>query len=52
MVIISALVKSGLIKTLHKRLLFCKVKIVFQTCNCLKNCFSFINAVPETFLSN
>ena len=37
----SALVKSGLARSLHKRLPFCKVKIVFKTSNCLKNYFSF-----------
>ena len=31
----SALVKSGLVRSLHKRLPFCKVKIVFKTSNCL-----------------
>ena len=34
---VSALVKSGLIKSLHKRLPFCKIKIVLKTFNCLKN---------------
>ena len=32
-----ALVKSGLARSLHKRLPFCKVKIVFKTSNRLKN---------------
>ena len=32
----SALVKSGLIRSLHKRLPFCKVKIVLKTFNRLK----------------
>ena len=43
----SALIKSGLAISLHKRLLFCKVKILFKTANCLKNCFSFKDLVPE-----
>ena len=34
-----ALVKSGLIRSLHKRLQFCKVKIVFKTSNRLKMLF-------------
>ena len=34
---ISALVKSGLTRSLHKRLLFCRVKIVFKASNRLKN---------------
>ena len=47
----SALVKSGLIRSLHKRLPFCKVKIVFKTSNCLKNYFSFKDVVPEPLRS-
>ena len=43
----SALVKSRLIRSLHKRLLFSKVKIVFKTSNRLKNYFSFKDVVPE-----
>ena len=43
----SALVKSALIRPLHKRLPFCKVKIIFKTCNRLKNYFSFKDAFPE-----
>ena len=43
----SALVKSGLIRSLCKCLPFCKVKIVFKTSNRLKNYFSFKDAVPE-----
>ena len=37
----SALVNSGLTRSLPKRLPFCKVKIVFKTSNRLKNYFSF-----------
>ena len=33
---ISALVKAGLTRSLHKRLPFCKVKIAFKTSNRLK----------------
>ena len=47
MVKMPALVKSGLIRSLHKRLPFCKVKIVFKTSNHLKNYFSFKDVVPH-----
>ena len=43
----SALVKSGLARSLHKRLPFGKVKIAFKTSNRLKNYFSFKDVVPE-----
>ena len=43
----SALINSALIRSLHKRLPFCKVKIIFKTCNRLKNYFSFKDAFPE-----
>ena len=32
---------------LHNHLPFCNVKIVFKTSNCLKNCYSFKDFVPE-----
>ena len=47
----SALVKSGLARSLHKRLPFCKVKIVFKTSNRLKNYFNFKYVVPEPLRS-
>ena len=47
----SALVKSVLASSLHKRLLFCKVKIVFKTSNRLKNYFSFEDVVREPLRS-
>ena len=47
----SALVKSGLVKSLHKRLPFCNVKIVFNTSNLLKNYFSGKDVVPEPLCS-
>ena len=47
MVKMSALVKSGFIRSLHKHIPFCKVKIVFKTSNHLTNCFSFKDVVPE-----
>ena len=43
----SALVKSGLARSFHKRLPFCKVKIVFKTSNRLKNYFNFKDVVHE-----
>ena len=47
----SALVKSGLARSLHKRLLFCKVKIIFQISNRLKKYLSFKDVVPEPLRS-
>ena len=47
----SALVKSGLIRSLHERLPFSNVKIVFKTSNRLKNYFSFKDIVPELLRS-
>ena len=41
----SALVKSGLARSLHKP--FCEVKIVFKTSNCLRNSFRCKDVVPE-----
>ena len=43
----SALVNSELVRSLHKRLLFCKIKIVFKTSNRLKNYLSFKDIVSE-----
>ena len=45
--IMPALVKSGLFRSLHKLLLFCKVKIVFRISNCLKNYFRFKDIFSE-----
>ena len=47
----SALVMSGLTRSLHKRLPFCKVKTIFKTSNRLKNYFSFQDVVPEPLRS-
>ena len=47
----SALPKSWLIRSLHKLSTFSKVKIVFKTSNCLKNCFSFEDVYPEPLRS-
>ena len=43
----SALVKSGLARSLHKRLPFCKFKIAFKT----SNYFCFKDVVPESLRS-
>ena len=40
-------IKSGLVRSLHKHLPFCKFKIVFKTSNHLTNFFSFKDVVPE-----
>ena len=46
----SGLVKSGLARSLYKRLPFCIVKIAFKTRKFfpLKNYFRFKDVVPET----
>ena len=43
----SALVKSGLTRSLHKRLTFCKVRSIFKTFNRLRNYFNFKDVVPK-----
>ena len=47
----SALVKSGLTRSLHKPLPFCKVKIASKTSNRLNNYFSFKDVAPEPLRS-
>ena len=47
----SALVKSGLINSLYKRLPFCEVKIFFKACHRLENYFSFKDIIPEPLRS-
>ena len=47
----SALVKSGLTRLLHKRLSFSKVKSFLKISNRLKNYFSFKYVVPEPLRS-
>ena len=47
----SALIKSGLARSLHKRLPFCKVRIIFNTSDRLRNYFSFKDVVPEPLRS-
>ena len=41
------IVKSGHIRSLHYRLLFCKIKNVFKTLNFSKIYFSFRDVVPK-----
>ena len=52
MLTVPKIVKSVLIRSLHKRLPFCKVKIVFKTSHRLKNYFSFKNIDPELLRSS
>ena len=40
-------IMPALVKSLHKLLLFCKVKIVFRISNCLKNYFRFKDIFSE-----
>ena len=49
---ISSITKGRLSRCISKRLKFCKLKIIFQTGNRLKNYFRFKDRVPETFQSN
>ena len=47
----SALVKPGLVRSLHKHLPFCNFKIDLKTSNRLTNYFSFKDLVPELLRS-
>ena len=47
----SALVKSGLTTSLHRRLPFCKVRIALKTSSRMRNYFSFKDVVPEPLCS-
>ena len=49
---ISSTTKKRLNRCISKRLKFCKLKIIFQTGNRLKNYFRFKDCVPETLQSN
>ena len=49
---ISSITKKRLSRCISKRLTFCKLKIIFQTGNRLKNVFRFKGRVPETLQSN
>ena len=51
---ISAIIKSGLVRSLNKRLPCCKIRVVFKTTNRLKNYFNFKDIIPEplSFMPN
>ena len=49
---ISSITKKRLNRCISKRLKFCKLQIIFQTGNRLKNYFRFKDRVPETLKSN
>ena len=49
---ISSITKKILNRYISKRLKFCKLKIIFQTGNGLKNYYRFKDRVPETLQSN
>ena len=49
---ISSITKKRLNRCISKRLKFCKLQIIFQTSNRLKNYFRFKDRVPETLQSN
>ena len=44
--------KTRLTKTMNKHMKFCKLRVIFQTNNRLKNYFRFKGSVPETLRSN
>ena len=44
----SQIVKTRLTKTMNKHMKFCKLRVIFQTNNRLKNYFCFKESVPET----
>ena len=48
----SQVVKTILTKTMNKHIKFCKLRVIFQTSNRLKNYFRFKDSVPETLRSN
>ena len=48
----SQVVKTTLTKTMNKHIKFCKLRVIFQTRNRLKNYFLFKDSVPETLRSN
>ena len=49
---ISQIVKARLTKTMNKHMKFCKLRVIFQTNNRLKNHFRFKDSAPETLQSN
>ena len=48
----SQIVKTRLTKTLNKHMKFCKLRVIFQTNNRLRNYFRFKDSVHETLQSN
>ena len=44
----SQIVKYRLTKTMNKHIKFCKLRVIFQTNNILRNYFHFKDFVPET----
>ena len=48
----SQIVKTRLTKTMNKHMKFCKLRVIFQTNNRLKNYFRFKDSVPETLRSS
>ena len=48
----SQIVKTKLTKTVSKYMKFCKLRVIFQTNNRLKNYFRFKDFVPETLQSS
>ena len=48
----SQIVKTRLTKTLNKHMKFCKLRVIFQTNNRLRNYFRFKDSVHETLKSN
>ena len=49
---ISQIVKIRLTKIMIKHIKFCKLRVIFQTNNKLKNYFRFKDFVPETLWSS
>ena len=48
----SQIVKTRLTKTMNKHMKFCKLRVIFQTNNRLRNYFRFKDFVPETLRSS
>ena len=44
----SQIVKTRLTKTMNKHMKFCKLRVIFQTNNKLRNYFRFNDFIPET----
>ena len=44
----SQIVKTRSTKTMNKHIKFCKLTVIFQTNNILRNYFQFKDSVPET----